>query len=116
MKPSLPLPTAKELQLLNILWKHGPTTVRTIHENIKKHQNNKQKYTAYTTTLKMMQVMHQKGLVKKDTKPVAHIYTTTLSREQTQTQLLNKKLNIFTQMAIFAKTITFESLNNYVAH
>lgn len=86
MKPlTLPLPTAKELQLLSIIWQQGPTTVRAIHEYIKKHQNK----TAYTTTLKMMQVMHQKGLVNKDTKPVAHIYTTVLSREQTQTQLLN---------------------------
>lgn len=85
MKPTnLPLPTAKELQLLNILWQKGPTTVRDIHEQIKLQQK-----TAYTTTLKMMQVMHQKGLVIKDTKPIAHIYTTTLSREQTQTQLLN---------------------------
>lgn len=74
--------------MLSLIWREGETTVRTIHEHLRKQQK-----TAYTTTLKMMQVMFDKGLVVKDTEPVAHIYTATLSRKQTQSQLLKHLAN-----------------------
>ncbi len=78
-----PLPTHKELLILTVLWQLGPTTVRAVHEHLKqRHQT-----TTYTTTLKMMQVMLDKGLLVKNTEPVAHIYTTKLSQETTQIKL-----------------------------
>ncbi len=79
-----PLPTHKELLILSVLWQLGPTTVRNVHEHLKQRQ----KTTTYTTTLKMMQVMLDKGLLVKNSDPVAHIYTTKLSQETTQTHLV----------------------------
>lgn len=80
----LPLPTHKELLILSVLWQLGPTTVRAVHEHLKQQQQT----TTYTTTLKMMQVMLAKGLLEKNSQPVAHIYTTKLSKEDTQTRLI----------------------------
>mgnify|MGYP001627802914 FL=1 len=82
-KQKSPLPTRKELLILSVLWQLGPTTVRDIHEHLKQRQQT----TTYTTTLKMMQVMLDKGLLIKNSEPVAHIYTPRLSQETTQIQL-----------------------------
>lgn len=79
-----PLPTRKELLILSVLWQLGPTTVRAVHEHLKQRQQT----TTYTTTLKMMQVMLDKGLLVKNSEPIAHIYTTKLSQETTQIQLI----------------------------
>jgi len=80
-----PLPTRKELLILSVLWQLGSTTVRAVHEHLKQRQQT----TTYTTTLKMMQVMLDKDLLVKNSEPVAHIYTTKLSQETTQTQLIH---------------------------
>jgi predicted transcriptional regulator len=75
-------PTEAELEILNILWERGPSTVRDVHEAL---QADRQ--TAMTTTLKIMQTMTEKGLTaRSDTRP--HLYSATAPQEQTQAGLL----------------------------
>lgn len=85
---NLPKPTKTELAILNIMWQISPATVRQIHEELIK--NGK---TSYTTTLKMLQVMHQKGLVSRNSDQKAHIYQPSLSKKETQKQMLDDLKN-----------------------
>ncbi len=85
---NIPKPTKTELVILNIMWSISPATVRQIHEEIIK--NGK---TSYTTTLKMLQVMHQKGLVTRDSEHKAHIYQPSLTKKDTQRQMLEDLKN-----------------------
>ena len=78
----LPRPTDGELEILTVLWSRGPATVREIHEVIAKH-----KPAQYTTVLKTLQIMTEKGLVRRDEKQRAHIYEASSPRESTQKQL-----------------------------
>ena len=82
MPPGLPKPTDAELEILTVLWSRGPSTVREIHEVI-----IKRKPTQYTTILKLMQIMAEKGLVRRDEEQRAHVYEAACSRELTQKQL-----------------------------
>jgi predicted transcriptional regulator len=77
-------PTAAELEILRVLWERGPSTVRDVH-----HQLNAAKPTGYTTVLKLMQIMADKRLVRRDEKQRAHIYAAAIPREQTQRQLVH---------------------------
>jgi BlaI family penicillinase repressor len=83
-KPSglTPRPTDAELEILTVLWSRGPTTVREVHEVIAAR-----KPTQYTTVLKTLQIMAEKGLVKRDETQRAHIYEAARPREWTQQQL-----------------------------
>ena len=84
-------PTEGELEILQVLWVNGQATVREVHENILKY-----KEAGYTTTLKLMQIMFEKGLVSRDDTSKTHIYTATVSREKTQNQFLGKMIhNLF---------------------
>ena len=78
----LPKPTDAELEILTILWSRGASTVREIHEMVAKR-----KPAQYTTVLKMLQIMTEKGLVRRDEEQRAHVYQATGSREETQKQL-----------------------------
>src|SRR5205085_4819653 len=82
MAESLPKPTHAELEILTVLWTRGATTVREVHEVIAAR-----KPTQYTTVLKLMQIMSEKGLVRRDEKQRAHIYRAARPREWTQRQL-----------------------------
>jgi BlaI family transcriptional regulator, penicillinase repressor len=77
-----PRPTDAELEILTVLWSRGPSTVRDVHEVIAGR-----KATQYTTVLKLMQIMADKGLVRRDEKQRAHIYQAARPRESTQRQL-----------------------------
>jgi BlaI family penicillinase repressor len=77
-----PRPTDAELEILTVLWSRGPSTVRDIHETIAVR-----KPTQYTTVLKMLQIMSEKGLVKRDEEQRAHVYQAARPREWTQKQL-----------------------------
>lgn len=77
-----PRPTDAELAILRVLWDHGPSTVRRVHEDLSDRE------TGYTTTLKLMQIMADKGLVTRDESSRTHIYTASASQELTQGQLL----------------------------
>jgi BlaI family transcriptional regulator, penicillinase repressor len=86
-KPSLPLPTEAELEILNILWSIGPSTVREVHEALSG------KRTGYTTVLKQMQVMAEKGLLVRNERYRSHVYEARLAKEQTQQQLASNLLH-----------------------
>ena len=80
-------PTVRELSILGILWNNGPSTVRQVNEEM-----NKQQRTGYTTTLKLMQIMTEKGLVVRDDSKFQHVYEPAISEEKTQQQLVGDLL------------------------
>jgi predicted transcriptional regulator len=77
---ALPLPTDAELDILNILWQLGPATVREVHEALGKDSG-------YTTTLKQMQLMTEKGLLTRSERFRSHVYEAAEPKEQTQKQI-----------------------------
>ena len=77
-----PRPTDGELEILTVLWSRGPSTVREIHDVI-----SKRKPAQYTTVLKLLQIMAEKGLVRRDEEQRAHVYEAACSQEITQKQL-----------------------------
>lgn len=81
-------PTTRELSILQILWKLGPSTVREVHEALNAQADHKT--VGYTTTLKFMQVMHEKGLLSRKMEGISHIYTPTVSEEETVKETLDK--------------------------
>ena len=81
-------PTESELEILQILWQRGIATVREVHEEL-----GKTKDVGYTTTLKLMQIMHEKGLVKRDESMRTHIYQPAVNKEKTQKHLLEKMID-----------------------
>ncbi len=84
-------PTESELEILRILWERNKASVRHVHEEL-----SKSKEAGYTTTLKLMQIMHEKGLVGRDDSMKIHVYFPIVSREKTQKQLLGKMItNLF---------------------
>ncbi len=86
-RKSLPQPTSAELELLRVLWQRGPSTVREIRDALRGA-----KETGYTTTLKILQRMTDKGLVRRDETQRSHVYSAVRGAEQTQRQLLRSLL------------------------
>lgn len=84
----LPRPTEAELAILRALWDLGPSTVRDVHEEV-----NRDESAGYTTTLKLLQVMHAKGLVQRDDSQRAHIYRPAMSKDFTQGQMVDHLVN-----------------------
>ena len=80
-------PTESELEILNILWAKNLATVRDVHEELAKYKD-----VGYTTTLKLMQIMHEKGLVKRDESMRTHVYQPAVNKEKTQKHLLDKMI------------------------
>ena len=78
-----PRPTDAELAILRVLWERGPSTVRDVHEEL-----NRDGATGYTTILKLLQIMTEKGLVVRDEAQRAHIYESRYGEQKTQRQLL----------------------------
>ena len=78
-----PRPTDAELEILNVLWQRGPATVREVHDEL-----SARKATLYTTVLKMLQIMTEKGLVERDESQRAHLYVARAAQDVTQQQLL----------------------------
>ena len=81
-------PTESELEILQILWEKGDCTVRDVHEILTRN-----KEAGYTTTLKLMQIMHEKGMVKRDTSSKTHIYSALASQQKTQQHLVSKLID-----------------------
>jgi len=81
----VPKPTEAELEILQVLWEHGPSTVRFVNDLL-----SKQKNVGYTTTLKIMQIMAEKQLLNRDTTGKTHIYKVAISQQKTQQQLIDK--------------------------
>jgi predicted transcriptional regulator len=82
-----PRPTDRELTILQILWDKGPSTVREVNEAM-----NRDEDTGYTTTLKLMQIMTEKGLLNRDDSRFKHIYKPAITEEKTQKQLVGDLL------------------------
>jgi len=78
-----PRPTDAELAILRVLWDRGPSTVRQVHEVLARDRQ-----AAYTTALKLLQIMIEKGLVERDERDRTHVYRARLGEEQTQRQLV----------------------------
>lgn len=81
-------PTESELEILQIIWEKGSATVREVHEELAKSKD-----VGYTTTLKLMQIMHEKGIVKRDESMRTHIYQSAVNKEKTQKHLLGKMID-----------------------
>ena len=106
-------PTEKELAILKVLWSRGPSTVRQINDEINKHLE-----TGYTTTLKLMQIMTDKGLLIRDNSGFKHIYKPAVSAEITEEQIVGDMMDkVFSgsaerlvMRALAAKQVTAEEL------
>ena len=81
-------PTEGELEILQVLWEKGKATVRDVHEIILQSKD-----AGYTTTLKLMQIMFEKGLVIRDDSAKTHIYQANVSKEKTQSQFVGRMIN-----------------------
>jgi predicted transcriptional regulator len=101
-------PTESELEILQVLWDHQQASVRTVHEALLKTKD-----AGYTTTLKLMQIMFEKGLVTRDGSNKIHIYQPAVSREKTQKQFVNKMIH-----SLFAGSsvnLVLQALGNHTA-
>jgi BlaI family transcriptional regulator, penicillinase repressor len=87
-KTPVPRPTDGELSILRVLWERGPSTVRQVHEVL-----SRERPTAYTTALKLLQIMTDKGLVRRDETDRSHVYHARLTEDQTQRQLVRDLLD-----------------------
>lgn len=81
-------PTESELEILQVLWQKGEATVREVHEELAAL-----KECGYTTTLKLMQIMHEKGIVERDSTNRTHVFKAILTQENTQKQMLDKMVS-----------------------
>ena len=81
-------PTESELEILQVLWKMGKATVREVHDVLGTFKDS-----GYTTTLKLLQIMFEKGLVVRDDSKKTHIYQANVSRDKTQKQMIGKMVD-----------------------
>ena len=106
IKPSKP--TESELEILQVLWNKESATVRTVHEVLSKTKDS-----GYTTTLKLMQIMFEKGLVTRDDSSKTHIYQPAVSREKTQKQFVNRMID--TLFAGSSTNLVLQALGGHAA-
>jgi predicted transcriptional regulator len=87
--PNLKLnkPTESEMEILQILWEEGPSTVREVHEIL-----SGTKESGYTTTLKLMQIMHDKGMLSRNDESKTHIYSALIKKESVQKQVVGNMI------------------------
>ena len=104
-KKNTPKPTEAELEILQILWKEGPSTVRFINDKL-----NENRKVGYTTTLKIMQIMADKNLVKRNEESKSHIYTAAYKKDETQKLLLDRFLE--TTFSGSASKLVMQALDN----
>lgn len=83
---SLPEPTKSELEILQVLWQHGPCTVRFVNDQL----NEQKREVQYTSTLKLMQIMVEKGLLKRDESSMKHVYSPAQEETKTKGFLLDR--------------------------
>ena len=101
-------PTESELEILKILWNKENATVREVHEELSKNKDS-----GYTTTLKLLQIMFEKGLVTRDDSNKTHIYQPAVTRQKTQKQFLDKMIN--TLFAGSSTQLVLQALGNQKA-
>ena len=83
---SIPEPTRSELEILQVLWEFGPSTVRFVNDQL----NEQKRAVQYTSTLKLMQIMVDKGLLTRDESQMKHIYIAAVEEQQTKGLLLDR--------------------------
>ncbi|NJD22347.1 MAG: BlaI/MecI/CopY family transcriptional regulator [Melioribacter sp.] len=104
-KKQTPKPTDSELEILQILWQNGASTVKAVNEKL-----NEKKETGYTTTLKMLQIMFEKNLVERDENERSHVYKATIKQNDIQKVLLDKLLE--TAFSGSATNLVMQALGN----
>lgn len=87
-QPNQPKPTESELEILQVLWQHGPSSVRFVNQQL-----GLKREVGYTTTLKLMQIMFEKGLVNRNTDQRSHIYASNVEEKDTQKRMLDDLLD-----------------------
>jgi len=80
------VPTKTEMDVLQVLWKYGPSTVRFVHDKL----NEQKEAVIYTSTLKLMQVMKEKGMLNRDESNMKHVYSATLEEEKVKGNMLGR--------------------------
>lgn len=108
MSPKALKPTESELEILQVLWDKGEATVREVHEELAKSKD-----VGYTTALKLLQIMFEKGLVTRDDSAKSHIYRPAVTREKTQKQLVGKMID--TLFAGSPGQLVMQALGNHNA-
>jgi BlaI family transcriptional regulator, penicillinase repressor len=101
-------PTESELEILQVLWNRSNATVRDVHEILSQTKDS-----GYTTTLKLMQIMYEKGLVTRDDSHKTHIYQPAVSRSSTQSQFLNKMIHSLFEGS--STNLVMQALGNHSA-
>jgi predicted transcriptional regulator len=104
----IPKPTESELEILSVLWENGPSTVRFVNDKL-----NERKSVGYTTTLKFLQIMNDKGLVSRLIDGRTHVYSPVVRKENIQNEMLGKLLS--TVFDGSAKRLVMRALGNYKA-
>jgi BlaI family transcriptional regulator, penicillinase repressor len=99
-------PTRAQLEILQVLWKHGPSTVRFVNDQL----NQQKESVTYTSTLKLMQIMHEKGMLKRDESSMTHIYSTELEEQKTKGVVLKKFVDSMYNGSV--KSLMLELLGN----
>jgi BlaI family transcriptional regulator, penicillinase repressor len=108
MKHSTPVPepTKAELEILQVLWQHGPSTVRFVNDCL-----NEQRKVQYTSTLKLMQLMTEKQLLNRDESAMKHVYAAAVNESDTKAQLLNRFVDTIYQGS--AGSLMMQLLGNH---
>ena len=101
-----PEPTRAQLEILQVLWKHGPSTVRFVNDQL----NQQKQSLSYTSTLKLMQIMHEKDLLVRDESSMTHIYSTKLEEQKTKGVVLKKFVDAMYNGSV--KSMMLELLGN----
>jgi predicted transcriptional regulator len=99
-------PTRAQLEILQVLWKYGPSTVRFVNDRL----NQQKESLSYTSTLKLMQIMHEKGMVLRDESSMTHIYSAALEEQRTRGVVLKKFVD--TMYAGSVRSLMLELLGN----
>lgn len=81
-------PTESEMEILQVLWELGPSTVREVHDVLSETKDS-----GYTTTLKLMQIMNDKGLLNRNHEAKTHVYSSAVKKESVQKQVVSKMIN-----------------------
>ncbi|HEY4108290.1 BlaI/MecI/CopY family transcriptional regulator [Puia sp.] len=99
-------PTRAQLEILQVLWKNGPSTVRFVNDQLNLQKDS----LSYTSTLKLMQIMHEKGMVHRDESSMTHIYSAALEEQRTRGVVLKKFVDTMYEGSV--KSLMLELLGN----
>ena len=99
-------PTKAQLEILQVLWKHGPSTVRFVNDQL----NQQKEATSYTSTLKLMQIMLEKEMLKRDESNMTHVYSANLEEQKIKKVVLDKFVDSMYDGSV--KNLMLELLGN----